>query len=925
MPEINVFNEGLSRRVDAQYLQTTQGRTVHNINLDKGTLNSRPEDTLAGFGDRGLLPFWWRNRLFSNSEDAIFVEFDRRMYKNTNGFIQVSDYWPQVDPIEWSPVGLEAPDGTIGLELVRWTEGMSEVENECGTLTSPVAPTEFIMMVNDVAHYVEWSFKSHNEPFFLEFPVPAGSEHTLYRNKGADNYTYIGASDDGTPIRYGCDIGIGESVTGVYQAGEIEIDDVVRVDDEDSLGVTVGEVSSDGETLTVHYEVANISGIQITQNPLETFGIEVPLTAGRWIVYKTFVAVYDDADNKFMIRVLIEGNWIDIDLNPPTKGVKQTGKGRILPIGANFGEDFLNLVADKKIYTFYKDEIEITSTDLDDMTIEYEPNNLNLNVQSGEYIADYWMYEDDLYGLISSGNDNRLYHRVCNEWTKVLDVTGQYWGASTANNVNEHGIYMTFRESIKIWNGSKINFDKPQLRVPSPYLIDPREISYSLRGDKLSALSKAKSAVIPDKTFMFDINMDLELDATTFSDLDRSNMLYGAYTYTMAYENSDGSQSDILASSSTLYVPTGHVRVTIPQAIIDNTPVDGELILFRTFGVGGQYYEVTRWEKGDEVTEYLDTTHDADLGLPPDNVGGNPPPEGIYLLTEHRGRLYGAVDNRLYFSEYGDVHNWPAINYLVMPQDISGIASITTGLIIFAQNSTTILLGSDIEDYQVRPVDKLIGCMNYRTIQPAKGGVFFMAWDGIYFCGGADVKNVSEEALGNLAKTDSRLTLADITSSVFVADEYIISMDDYFFSMDLARGMKFSTFSDNSFDQTGYASITTNGGIVYGHKGGVTYALGTSHNPSLLEFKSGDMTEGVVTNLKEYDKLRVVFKGTFTIVVWLEDGTAIIKEIDSKEKTLQMIGFNNNKNRGTSLTYSVVGRGIIYAIDFVIKARSNKP
>ena len=921
MAEINVFNEGLSKRVDAQYLNSPQGRTVHNINLDKGTLKSRPLDKLSGFGERGLMPFWWRNSLFTNSEEAIFVEFDRRMFKNSGGAIFVSDYYPVMDPIQWSPVGLESPVGALNVNHLLWKGTITETESDSGTLTSPQERTEFLVVVDDIAYWVPHSFRSHTEPFYLDFTVPAGSLHKLYRDKGAGNYSFIDSSDDGTSLKYGYETTVGEAEVGQFEFAELdEVDVVTQVTDSQyslglkSLGATVSKVQGYSNQLGITLKTFQIEGLEAIKKPNLEFKIDFDCDA---VEYEVLDTIFTTDENEYILRIITTEQIIDLKIF--RNGEVAVGRARNKTM--DYDENCKHLTANGIMYMFYRGEIELSYVDFEFDNVRYLTNNLNLSVQNEEYIADYWAFDGYLYGIISSGLNNRLYKRD-SDWTLVTETEGLYWGNSANNNVNQLGMYLTFRESIKIYNGETLDFQKPQLEVPGPHYIE--KMQYCLIGNDMTAFSKTPSPVSADKGYLFNINMRLEINV--LSDLDKSNMLYGSYTYTAAYENEDGSQSDILSSSESIYVPMGHVRVVIPQTVIDGIPLNGQLILFRTMGIGGQYYEVFRWDEASVVVEYIDTTHDADLGLPPENVGGEPPVEGINYLTEHRGRLYGAENNRLYFSEYGDVHNWPPINYLVMPQLITGIASIANGLLVFSDTTITILLGSDIQDFQVRPVDKLVGCLDYRTMQPVKGGVFFMSYDGIYFCDGSNTKNISEDMLGNLAKIDSRINRHDITSSVFVSDEYVISMRDYFLSMDLARGTKFSTYGDNSYDKGGYASISTNAGIIYGHKGGVTYELSNSEEGlSLLEFKSGDMTEGLVTNLKEYDKLRVVFKGEFEINIYLDDKIVITKAIESKDKQLTMIGFNNNLNRGIQLKYSVVGVGTIYAMDFVIKGRSTNP
>jgi ethanolamine utilization protein EutQ (cupin superfamily) len=285
--------------------------------------------------------------------------------------------------------------------------------------------------------------------------------------------------------------------------------------------------------------------------------------------------------------------------------------------------------------------------------------------------------------------------------------------------------------------------------------------------------------------------------------------------------------------------------------------------------------------------------------------------------------MYVAVDNRVYFCEYGDPHNWEALNYIVVPERITGLASSNSGLLIFASGRIDVLLGLDVADYQLRPVSSVVGCESFKTIKTTPGGVIFMGHGSIHIATSNGVKNISEDKLGG-GLIDFHYE--DITSSVFANDAYIVATEDRFLVMDLVRGIKFYSLTDNSYDGNGYYSINEEKGNVYGHKDGVSYILNANEDElSLLEFKSGDIINGEATNLKEYDKTRIVFEGEFDVRVYLDGTEVITKRIASQTKIMQMLGFSNVKNRGTRLSYIVIGTGTIYAIDFTIRGRSNQP
>ncbi len=911
--ELNTFDGGVSVRLDPQYIAPNEGTVVNNVDVDVGTLKSIGKDKLTGFGNRGKRPFWWNGVLFSNDQDAIFVEFDRRIWKNYAGFLYVSDYWDDItEPIQWSPVGLDAPFGALDVSEMEWDLAVEEIEDASGELRSPLNENYFVIVVDDVGYNHHHRYLSHgNNPFFLEFSMPNdGRLYKLYRDKGQGNYTEVGTSNDGSPIRYGTELSSGTSLFGQYT---YEVFDTFEGDSTFDVTMNITSVVTDGEYIT--FKIDYLGGLS------KTIRLESDLEAKEWFIISSHIF------GNTMV-VVCEEKLFTFD------GIAFKANDWELVSGYTVHDcgDWYIIISEELMQSIPKD---LTVDTIGTAQLDGR-KNLGYYAFSGEEVEDYWYYNNILYGLVG----NRLYsshvtfgeQSALTDWSYVEYFEGEYWGNNSSDNLVEDGVmYLPFKGSIVMFNinsGTTTNYGVPYLEVEEPYRNIADGQSYSIKDKVMQCVSTVRTQSALTKTYVYKIIVDDTATSSSIMDgvpLDKSNMLYGNYTYTMAYVNDTGSQSDLMASSQSIDVDMGAVKVEIPQSVIDGIPTDGELILFRTMGMGGQYYEVIRWDATTAVTEYIDNTHDIDLGLPPTNWGGNPPPDGLQYLIEHRGRLYGTVGNRVYFSEYGDPHNWPTINYLVVPETVTGLASSGNGIIVFAGGRIDVILGLDIDNYQLRPVSGSVGCEYYKTIQSTSKGVIFMGEGAIYSTDGTSVINLSEDKVGRSLKALRDIDFRDITSSVYSNDLYMIATEDTMIVMDLIRGIKFYSITDNSFDGQGYTSINENNGNIYGHKGGVTYSLNKSNLPALLEFKSGDIISGTVTNLKEYDKTRIVYQGSFEVWVYLDDELVINKKITSSSKELTMLGFSNSKNRGTRLSYTVIGVGTIYGIDFIVKGRSNQP
>lgn len=91
-----------------------------------------------------------------------------------------------------------------------------------------------------------------------------------------------------------------------------------------------------------------------------------------------------------------------------------------------------------------------------------------------------------------------------------------------------------------------------------------------------------------------------------------------------------------------------------------------------------------------------------------------------------------------------------------------------------------------------------------------------------------------------------------------------------------------------------------------------------------LTYISPQFIDQSFSTLKEYDKVRINFKGVFTIEVLFDNQESIvISQIDNtnSDENIALIGIPNANNKSHSIGFKVVGRGILRSIQYSWKPR----
>lgn len=165
--------------------------------------------------------------------------------------------------------------------------------------------------------------------------------------------------------------------------------------------------------------------------------------------------------------------------------------------------------------------------------------------------------------------------------------------------------------------------------------------------------------------------------------------------------------------------------VTVTGARSTDTQVD-KIEIYRTTDGGSTFFrlaEIANPGSGDWT--YKDGLSDDDLGtLVAAQAGENdPPPLGLINLQFHVGRVWGSVDNIVYYGGGPDIINgvpeeaFPPVNFFIFPDTIAAMHPFSLGMLVLTRSEAYIIRGATPFDFFAQLIDQ-IGVVNEHAIAP---------------------------------------------------------------------------------------------------------------------------------------------------------------------------------------------------------------
>ncbi|MBZ5695984.1 MAG: hypothetical protein LAN36_11575 [Acidobacteriia bacterium] len=231
------------------------------------------------------------------------------------------------------------------------------------------------------------------------------------------------------------------------------------------------------------------------------------------------------------------------------------------------------------------------------------------------------------------------------------------------------------------------------------------------------------------------------------------------YQYYYAFMNSITGHVSNVSPISTSTGPMAGQSVTISGAGMQITPsgpygqdpqVD-TIAIYRNAGGGEFWYQLTTFPNPGTTSDpgnwtYIDSTPDGQLTtsiFAPIGLLNSPPPTGMVNLAYNAGRMWGSVNNFLYYNTGPDnasllsisqngvpAESWALSNFIPFSADLVCSTSSAVGLVVFTTSDTQVVVGNNLTNFD--PVNILPGhgISSYNAVAVDGAGILIFTTDG---------------------------------------------------------------------------------------------------------------------------------------------------------------------------------------------------
>ncbi len=382
--------------------------------------------------------------------------------------------------------------------------------------------------------------------------------------------------------------------------------------------------------------------------------------------------------------------------------------------------------------------------------------------------------------------------------------------------------------------------------------------------------------------------------------------LTGTYQYAYTYYNvNDGTESQPSEYSADLVTASETVDVTVVAS------TDPQVTNIRLYRIGGNLVSaVLVVELTNTSQTYNDNIADIDvIGTALASANYKEAPSGLSFLTEFNTMLFGALDSKLRYSDIAFVNYWSDFNFIDFDEPITGLGPTANGLIVFTANKTFIVTGNSPDTLSKYLVSARQGCKLHKSIQYVKNTLVWVSNDGICATTGGEIQVVTQGKLG-------KVNLQPIDSAIY-DNEYYLQLSDRVLVSDFRYDSLY--FKDLDIVSTSLHYASTLDALYYSFSSSLYEVYGATTDRT-IHFKSGWLTEGVLSNRKNYNNLYCYSTGTIQLMIYID--SILVQTIDLVE------GFNDvliptDSRYGYYLEYEVIGTGTFLELEFTVEGRQD--
>lgn len=381
--------------------------------------------------------------------------------------------------------------------------------------------------------------------------------------------------------------------------------------------------------------------------------------------------------------------------------------------------------------------------------------------------------------------------------------------------------------------------------------------------------------------------------------------LTGTYTYVYTYYNSTtGIESQPCPISAEVSPSSESVLVQLFEASTD--PQVDTIRVYRNGGALTNYTLVGT--KANDTSNYTDDIADIDLAGNHilDSWEYKEAPMYLKYLHESYAMLFGSVKDKLWYSNIGQPAYWPATNFIDFPDDITGIASIQGGLIVFTMYKAYLITGTSPETFSKQLLDGEQGCISHYSIKYTDNNLLWLSNDGICATTGGMINVISLPILGIM-------NLQGFNNCEVYERGYYMSYADGILVFDF----KYNTMV--KFIDTKVDWLHRHNDTMYGNIGGDTYSLFTGSD-LVYKYRSPVLTDGSYSVRKDYKDFYIKYNGPITLRVYIDGDLKNEKELTGDScYNLKALASSS----GYGLEIEIEGTGEVSEIEYKALGRQN--
>ncbi len=253
-----------------------------------------------------------------------------------------------------------------------------------------------------------------------------------------------------------------------------------------------------------------------------------------------------------------------------------------------------------------------------------------------------------------------------------------------------------------------------------------------------------------------------------------------------------------------------------------------------------------------------------------------------------------------------------------MDREVTALASVPNGLLIFMRGRVALLMGDNRLTFVLRTVSNEKGTRDSYSVQSVSNGALFFSDDGLCITDGASVVELSYDVLGpqKFNCVDSTVTNR---SYYALLNGYIdTDLNEARIILRYDFGGATPVFSFLSGDQVEGLGLI-DGKLAHASKEILFDTLGEGSRT--LNYKSGNITEGMPTMIKEWDRVRVSGAFIGLLTVRIDDVIAVQEKIFIDSDTIANLHIPKHNNKGKALSFELLGAGQVNSIEYSITER----